>query len=362
MRRFSLLSALWTVLSLSGATIADTFRGILAIDDVGDCVYRLHPASGVVLSEINLSNVSDPLAPFAVVRGPEIVHETEPYPDTLLVTDIRRRRIAIFDEITGRYLREWIDDVDTGALVGPEGGVWLVAAGRAGVFEVAASGTRTLRIAPDIVRGPNRAWGLLKRPATDNRPADILVSDPTLDTVFRFSGDGARLGVFCKVDAFRFPQQLAGRRNGNVLLADPLAGRVFEFGEDGGLLREIECPHPRGVIELEDENLLIASDEGIQVFDGASGERVATRLPGLPQHAIRMLTPTGCSGAGRGDLNGDGRVNTFDIDAFVLALIDETTFATQYPLVDRLCAGDINRDGLLNSFDIDPFVALLVGG
>ena len=59
-----------------------------------------------------------------------------------------------------------------------------------------------------------------------------------------------------------------------------------------------------------------------------------------------------------GDLNCDGAVNSFDIDAFVLALTDPAAYAIAFPDCDINLA-DINADGAVNSFDIDPFVALL---
>lgn len=62
-----------------------------------------------------------------------------------------------------------------------------------------------------------------------------------------------------------------------------------------------------------------------------------------------------------GDMNCDGEVNNFDIDAFVLGLTDPAAYATAYPDCD-IAAGDINGDGVMNNFDIDPFVALLTGG
>lgn len=61
-----------------------------------------------------------------------------------------------------------------------------------------------------------------------------------------------------------------------------------------------------------------------------------------------------------GDLNCDGSVNNFDIDAFVLALTDSEAYAAQYPDCSIQNA-DANGDGLVNNFDIDPFVALLSG-
>ncbi len=65
--------------------------------------------------------------------------------------------------------------------------------------------------------------------------------------------------------------------------------------------------------------------------------------------------------AGRaGDLNCDGQVNAFDIDAFVLALSDPAGYALAYPACRRELA-DCNGDGAVDAFDIDPFIALLTG-
>lgn len=62
-----------------------------------------------------------------------------------------------------------------------------------------------------------------------------------------------------------------------------------------------------------------------------------------------------------GDLNCDGTVNNFDIDAFVIALTNPTNYAITYPECNRNLA-DIDHNGAVNNFDIDPFVTLLTGG
>ena len=67
--------------------------------------------------------------------------------------------------------------------------------------------------------------------------------------------------------------------------------------------------------------------------------------------------PAGCPFVA-GDLNCDGNVNFFDIDAFVLAITDEPGYAAAYPDCDIMLA-DINEDGLVNFFDIDGFVTLI---
>ena len=68
----------------------------------------------------------------------------------------------------------------------------------------------------------------------------------------------------------------------------------------------------------------------------------------------------GLAGFLTGDLNCDGVVNNFDIDAFVLALTDPAGYAKKFPNCDRLLA-DMNGDGVVDNFDIDPFVKLLGG-
>lgn len=61
-----------------------------------------------------------------------------------------------------------------------------------------------------------------------------------------------------------------------------------------------------------------------------------------------------------GDLNCDGVVDNFDIDPFVLALVNPAGYAAAYPGCNRANA-DMDRDGAVTNFDIDPFVAALGG-
>ena len=59
-----------------------------------------------------------------------------------------------------------------------------------------------------------------------------------------------------------------------------------------------------------------------------------------------------------GDVNCDGNVDFFDIDAFLLALFDPAGYASTYPACS-LASADINSDGNVDFFDIDPFVLCL---
>lgn len=61
-----------------------------------------------------------------------------------------------------------------------------------------------------------------------------------------------------------------------------------------------------------------------------------------------------------GDLNGDGVVDRYDLDAFVLATVNPKGYAERYPEIDRLRRGDMNGDGLIDELDIEPFVERLL--
>lgn len=61
-----------------------------------------------------------------------------------------------------------------------------------------------------------------------------------------------------------------------------------------------------------------------------------------------------------GDMNCDGMVNNFDIDGFVIALLNPSIYALQYPMCNRYAA-DVNGDGQINNFDIDWFVSCILG-
>lgn len=62
-----------------------------------------------------------------------------------------------------------------------------------------------------------------------------------------------------------------------------------------------------------------------------------------------------------GDANGDGLMNNFDIDAFVLGLNEgQAAYEAAYADNDFLCALDVNSDGAVNNFDIESFVGCLL--
>lgn len=57
----------------------------------------------------------------------------------------------------------------------------------------------------------------------------------------------------------------------------------------------------------------------------------------------------------------DGALTNFDIDPFVLALVDPGAYALNFPGCDRQF-GDVNLSGSFTNFDIDSFVNLITSG
>lgn len=93
---------------------------------------------------------------------------------------------------------------------------------------------------------------------------------------------------------------------------------------------------------------------------GEAGVRIGSTLYTSNSPDAALWDVTSC----RGDMNNDGEVNNFDIDPFVLALVDPAGYEDEFPGLEgsRVYHGDCNCDGLLNSFDIDPFVGKVVNG
>lgn len=97
-----------------------------------------------------------------------------------------------------------------------------------------------------------------------------------------------------------------------------------------------------GTASSSPESLTVSGD---QLFFSAT-----TPATGRELWAIRWRTS--------GDLNCDGQVNGFDIDSFVLALVDPGAYRVAETGCEPL-NGDIDHSGTLTNFDIDPFVACI---
>ncbi len=80
----------------------------------------------------------------------------------------------------------------------------------------------------------------------------------------------------------------------------------------------------------------------------------------VTQADLDIICATGCPGA-NGDANCDGTVDFFDIDPFLMALFDPTTYAATF-CGGNNCAADVNDDGGVDFFDIDAFLTCLFSG
>jgi hypothetical protein len=104
-----------------------------------------------------------------------------------------------------------------------------------------------------------------------------------------------------------------------------------------------DSPQGLAAADLDDD-----ADLDLAVSDGSA-------------NAVGILFSQSCPSRGRGDLNCDGHINAFDIEDFILALVDPAGYSTANPTCD-IGTGDINRDGAVDAFDIEPFIDLLLGG
>ncbi len=73
-----------------------------------------------------------------------------------------------------------------------------------------------------------------------------------------------------------------------------------------------------------------------------------------------------CAGTPPADANCDGAVDFFDIDPFVIAVVDGELAWMDYfggtPPCDFLCVNDLDGSGTVDFFDIDPFVVCVTEG
>lgn len=128
-------------------------------------------------------------------------------------------------------------------------------------------------------------------------------------------------------------------------------GFVDEGGQDFGLSAESDCVDGAGALrdDLPDEQQLKQQYVPHQ-------QHIARSVRGA---AVDVGAFERDSGDPRGDLNCDGALDFDDIDPFVLALIDRSSYEQSYPDCD-FARADINQDGTVDFDDIDGFVECLV--
>ncbi len=110
--------------------------------------------------------------------------------------------------------------------------------------------------------------------------------------------------------------------------------------------------HPAQAWRADRRVYCSAGNQGLMY--GSTGDWVA-----LTANMVACEAAPECLAAA--DTDCSGVVNVFDIDPFVVALTDSTTWQATYTC-DYWCANDVNGDGAVDAFDIDAFVQRLTGG
>lgn len=95
--------------------------------------------------------------------------------------------------------------------------------------------------------------------------------------------------------------------------------------------------------------LFVGSVLAIPMTNSVTGKNAANTTTGENQIA---------DGWKKGDINGDGTIDAFDIDPFIKVLKHPWFYKHFFPKMFH--AADINEDGKVNQKDVDPFVYLLV--
>lgn len=135
---------------------------------------------------------------------------------------------------------------------------------------------------------------------------------------------------------------------------------IFYTNFDGTF--SIAGPHPQ---DNEDVNLgwafpLTAENLGLLPTDDVDALDLAFSAV-IPDAAPADIPPGPWPGPKKGDMNGDGRVDNFDIHDFETALVNPEEYSRRYPYYAQ-SVGDINNDGVFDNFDIAPFEHLVAFG
>ncbi len=133
------------------------------------------------------------------------------------------------------------------------------------------------------------------------------------------------------------------------------------FMGNGTTCDSVECPEPEGACCFHATGGCLVFTASVCQTAGGDWMGPGTDCRDEDQSGVADICEE-CAGQLRGDANCDGSVNSFDIDAFVVALTNPAAWEAQYGVLgcDLLCVADCNADGAVNVFDIDPFVLLLV--
>jgi hypothetical protein len=106
---------------------------------------------------------------------------------------------------------------------------------------------------------------------------------------------------------------------------------------------------------ISTHTLTFGTDETYTGFINAAGQIVTNPA----QHVNATIE---VRESRRGDMNGDGPVNGFDVNGFVAAVVNAGAYQTANPHLRVNYIGDFDNSGAINGFDVQAFVAAIVAG
>ncbi|MBK8915682.1 MAG: S8 family serine peptidase [Phycisphaerales bacterium] len=195
----------------------------------------------------------------------------------------------------------------------------------AGKLSIAAAGNQATAVAY-----PGRFPGCMAISATDRN-----------DAIYAVSNFGPEIDICAP------GREIWSTRNGN--------GYGFSTGTS------MAAPHVSGVASLiMGYNRMLSHDQVVAVLRTSSQDLGPAGFDNVFGWGRLDATAALLAATPYGDLNCDGVVNNFDIDPFVLALLDQPGYESAFPDCHHRHA-DVNQSGAVDNFDIDPFVAALLG-
>lgn len=228
------------------------------------------------------------------------------------------------------------------------------------VEETDSTGSAGIALAVvDLVQDPNNPEMIDIPPASEgsivltgfNRPAGI--SNP---------GEGGAstgfIGVQRGTAGAMNLVQIGGAQNtfgqaGTIMGTDAnVAAGVGQSGKVVLVSGQIPMPSTPGTYKFYLANALANTLDSVSTPPNFSPVSAATVV------ATDSITIAGPDNL-KGDMNCSGGVDAFDIDPFILALLNPAQYAIDYPACDVSMA-DINNSGAVDAFDIDPFIACVL--
>lgn len=392
---------------VSAAGLPNTYLDATEIDDDQRCVLSgvpLHVPEGGQAA-FNVALERDPVVPLTVmvrraagpgmdddlrpagdVSGVQLEFESGNYqvpqpvgvlalPDADAVNGWAQFRVDAVETPTA-YADAYEVDADTYFVIG--GAPVSVPEGGTGIFTVRLAARPAEAIIVNVAWQPGDPdLSVLAGQSLTFTPANATTPQPVTLAAAQDSDDQNGQAVFAVTSANWTTSQAIGNEvdDDHRLIVEP---RAVDVPEGATATFSVQLAGaPAGPIQVSvvrisgDADLSVASG-GLLTFDAGNyatpqdvtlaAARDADHVNGVAAFDVRAATYASVGVSATeielGDVNCDGRVDFFDIDAFLLALFDPGSYPQVYPDC-VISMADLNSDGFVDNFDIDPFIAVL---